>query len=104
FAQNIQTDLGVPLIACKIQHCTAGSPTSAQQAAINAGIAQAAATTSSNVILGPDLSTMTTTSTDGLHLVNQADAYEAAAKWAQALLATTTGGVLTSPGMSGGIR
>ncbi len=70
FGQAVSTDLGVPVTACKFQHCTAGSPTSAAQLAINNAIAQAAQTGGSNIILGPDLSTMTATSTDGLHLFN----------------------------------
>lgn len=84
-AQNIKADLGVPLIAAVYQKCTSSSTPLAAQQAIWAGIRQAAGTSNSNVILGPDLSVMTADATDGLHLYNQADAYEAAALWSQTL-------------------
>jgi hypothetical protein len=87
-AAAIKADLGCPLIPCKFQTCTASSPTLTNQQKIWAAIGNEWAS-DANVLPGPDLSTMVATKSDGLHLFNQADMFEAASRWYQALTGTT---------------
>jgi hypothetical protein len=82
-AAQIAIDLGVPLVACKIQWSGALA-TKANTNVINAAIAQAWADVP-NVRQGPDLSDLV--AEDGYHLVNDATVQEAGARWWAALVA-----------------
>lgn len=82
-AAQIAIDLGVPVVACKIQK----TPAFASQVnldKINAAIVQAWGDVP-NVRQGPDLSDLT--AEDGYHLINDATVQEAGARWWAALVA-----------------
>jgi hypothetical protein len=79
-ADAIHTDLGVALMACKLQNCTGSVP--ANLATINAAIAEAWSD-NANVLTGPDLSDIDTD--DGFHLMTDAKLLEAATRWWTAL-------------------
>jgi hypothetical protein len=79
-ANAVQTDLGVKLMACKLQNCTGIAD--ANEAAINAAIAEAWGD-NANVLTGPDLSDIA--SDDSYHLMTDAKLLEAATRWWMAM-------------------
>lgn len=79
----LRADLGVPLVACKLQNNSA--PYAAGQGAINAAIGATWGT--HNVIPGPDLSVITTAPEEAVHLITDAKLAQAAGLWWQALRA-----------------
>jgi hypothetical protein len=81
-ANAVMADLGVPLIACKLQYCT-GLDAGAQNT-INAAIAEAWAD-NANVVAGPDLTGLTTD--DTVHLKSDANLLSAATLWHNAIVA-----------------
>jgi hypothetical protein len=76
-ANAVDTDLGVPLMACKLQNSSAITD-SPNEAAINAAIAEAWAD-NANVLEGPDLSDIG--SDDAYHLQTDAKLLTAAQRW-----------------------
>lgn len=74
FANAVNTDSSVKVMACKLQNCTDRDET-----AVNAAIAEAWGD-NSNVLTGPDFSDITP-SVDGLHFKTDAELQEAADRW-----------------------
>lgn len=81
-ANAVQADLGIPLMACKLQNSSGIAD--ANEAAINAAIAEAWAD-NANVLQGPDLSDLG--SDDAYHLQSDAKLLTAAGRWWTAIAA-----------------
>jgi hypothetical protein len=80
FANAINTDLGIPTMACKVQDCTAPS----DETNVNAAVAEAWGD-NANCITGPDLHGIATD--DAWHIQGDAKAATAATLWANAIIA-----------------
>lgn len=83
-ADAINTDIGVPTIACKLQDLSALAP-GYDESAINSAIGTAWAD-NANVLAGPDLSGITP-SVDGVHMKTDAEIADSAALWWTAIAA-----------------
>lgn len=81
-ANAVKADLGVNLIPCKFQTCTATAP-AAGQAAVWAAIAAGG----TNITVGPDLTPIVTDSADGYHLNANMPLSRAADKWVPSIQA-----------------
>lgn len=86
-ADAVNTDLGVKLMPCKLQHMT--TVPDADQTPVNAAIAEAWAD-NANVLEGPDFSDITP-SVDGLHMKTDAELQTTAERWWAALEAALYG-------------
>lgn len=78
-ATAIQSDLGIPLIPCKLQHCDITHITQVQQDTINAAISSKWGV--GNVVTGPDLTGINTLPEDNVHLTTDAKLSSAAGLW-----------------------